>query len=69
MWYISGLFYITVSNIEAGKLLSTSDLGLILSLIAFAGLRREAQRARLRIKYEGHNETLALDGTLRFSGA
>ena len=69
MWYISALFFIAVSNIEAGKLLSTSDLGLILSLIAFAGLRREAQRARLRMKCEEQNESLVLDGVPRFSGA
>ena len=69
MWYISGLFYIAVSNIEAGKLLSTSDLGLILSLIAFVGLRREAQRARLRMKCEEQNEKFVLDGVPRFSGA
>jgi len=47
MWYISSLFYLIVTNIEGGKLLATSDLGLILSLIAFVGLRREAQHARL----------------------
>lgn len=69
MWYVAGLFYITVSNIEAGKLLSTSDLGLILSLIAFVGLRREAQRVRLTMKYEAQHEHIALDVASRLSGA
>jgi exopolysaccharide production protein ExoQ len=69
MWYTSGLFYITVSNLEAGQLLSTSDLGLILSLVAFAGLRREAQRTRLRMKSEEPNERLALARPPRLSGA
>jgi O-antigen ligase len=42
MWYVSVLFFLTVCNIEAGLLLSTSDLGVIVSFVAFAGLRREA---------------------------
>jgi O-antigen ligase len=44
MWYISLLFFLTISNIEGGALLSTSDLDVVLSLIAVIGLRREAQR-------------------------
>jgi O-antigen ligase len=68
MWYVSALFFIAVSNIEAGKLLSTSDLGLILSLVVFAGLRREAQRTRLRMKSE-ERENQALDRPLRLSAA
>ena len=60
MWYTSGLFYIAISNIEGGKLLFTSDLGLILSLVAFAGLRREAQRVRLGMKYEKQNKNSIL---------
>jgi exopolysaccharide production protein ExoQ len=69
MWYASGLFYIAASNVEAGKLLSTSDLGLILSLIAFAGLRREAQRARLKAQSETRRRSRVVYDALRLSDA
>jgi len=59
MWYISSLFFVTVSNIEAGKLLSTSDLGFMLSLVTFAGLRREAQLSRLPGRHQHHSERMA----------
>jgi O-antigen ligase len=64
MWYISVLFFIAVSNIEGGKLLSTSDLGLILSIIAFVGLRREVQHARFQTKYKQQNENVAFIETV-----
>jgi exopolysaccharide production protein ExoQ len=60
MWYISSLFFIAVSNIEGGKLLSTSDLGFILSIVAFVGLRREAQRARFRTNHDLQVQNLTL---------
>jgi exopolysaccharide production protein ExoQ len=62
MWYICSLFFVTVSNIEAGKLLSTSDLGFILSLVSFSGLRREAQCSRLTTRYQHQGEGLGPSG-------
>jgi O-antigen ligase len=50
MWYISLLFALAVSNIAGGVLLSPIDLKFLLPMIAFVGLRREAQCIRgLRI--------------------
>jgi O-antigen ligase len=69
MWYISILVVTAVSNIGGGELMSNSDLRIIVSLVAFVGLRREARRARLRVKYAEQNEILALDGAPRFSAA
>jgi exopolysaccharide production protein ExoQ len=69
MWFISFLVFTAVSNIGGGRVMVTSDLGTIVSIIAFAGLRREAKRARLRVKYEEQYENLALDGAPRFSAA
>ena len=43
MWYISLLFALAVTNLEGGILLSP-DLMFILPMVAFIGLRREAQR-------------------------
>jgi exopolysaccharide production protein ExoQ len=45
MWYTASLFFVAICNIEGGRLLATSDLDFVLSLIAVAGLRREAQSA------------------------
>jgi exopolysaccharide production protein ExoQ len=50
MWYISLLFVLAISNIAGGVLLSPVDLKFLLPMVAFIGLRREAQRMRsLRI--------------------
>src|ERR1039458_8351693 len=46
MWYISLLFALALTNIEGGVLVSPPDLMFILPLVAFIGLRREAQRMR-----------------------
>jgi O-antigen ligase len=46
LWYISILFYVVVTNIEGGLLLTPSDLACMLPFVAFVGLRREAQRLR-----------------------
>ena len=51
-WYVAYLFYMTVSNIESGKLLAISDLDLILSLVVFAGLRREVCESEARTRSE-----------------
>jgi O-antigen ligase len=48
LWYISILFYVVVTNIEGGLLLTPSNLACILPFVAFVGLRREAQRMRER---------------------
>jgi exopolysaccharide production protein ExoQ len=69
MWYVSFLVFTAVSNIGGGRVMWTSDLQTIVSVIAFVGLRREAQRARLRLKCEERSENLALDLALRFSRA
>lgn len=61
MWYASLLFFIAVSNIEAGKLLSTSDLGLVLSLVAFSGLRREAMNLRSQPRSEAEFGYISAD--------
>jgi len=47
MWYIAILFALAASNIESGALLEPTDLNFLLPMIAFLGLRREAQRVRL----------------------
>jgi exopolysaccharide production protein ExoQ len=46
--YIALLFALAVSNIEGGVLLSPTDLKFLLPMVAFLGLRREAQRVRTR---------------------
>jgi exopolysaccharide production protein ExoQ len=48
MSYIALLFALAISNIEGGILLSPTDLKFLLPMIAFLGLRREAQRVRTR---------------------
>jgi exopolysaccharide production protein ExoQ len=47
LWYTSILFFVLVSNIEGGLLLTPSNLTCILPFIAFVGLRREAERIHL----------------------
>lgn len=49
LWYVSILFYVVVTNIEGGLLLTPSNLVCILPFVAFVGLRREAQRLRDRL--------------------
>ena len=50
MWYISLVFLLAISNVAGGVLLSPVDLKFLLPMVAFMGLRREAQRIRsLRI--------------------
>lgn len=46
MSFIALLFAIAMSNIEGGVLLSPTDLKFLLPMVAFVGLRREAQRVR-----------------------
>jgi O-antigen ligase len=46
LWYISILFYVVVTNIEGGLLLSPSNLTCILPFVAYVGLRREVQHLR-----------------------
>lgn len=67
MWYVTFLVFTAVSNVGGGRVMVTSDLICILSIIAFAGLRREAQRVRSRMKREEQHENISLDGTLRLS--
>ena len=43
MWYMSILAFTVFSNIEAGKVLSPSNLECILQIVAFIGLRKERQ--------------------------
>jgi exopolysaccharide production protein ExoQ len=69
MWYISFLVFTFVSNIGGGRIMVTSDLICILSIIVFVGLRREAQRTRLSMKSEERSGKPALDRPLRLSGA
>jgi exopolysaccharide production protein ExoQ len=69
MWYISYLAFTVVSNIGGGRVMVTSDLMCILTVIVFAGLRRETRRVRLRRKHEEQNDNVALNKTLRLSGA
>jgi O-antigen ligase len=44
MWYITLLFVLAISNIESGALLAPTDLKSLLPMVAFLGLRQEAQR-------------------------
>ena len=44
MSYIALLFALATSNIESGAPLSPTDLNFLLPMVAFLGLRREAQR-------------------------
>jgi exopolysaccharide production protein ExoQ len=44
MWYISMLFFVTVSNIAAGQIFCPSNLGCILQVVTFVGLAQERKR-------------------------
>lgn len=46
MWYMSMVFLLAISNVAGGVLLSPVDLKFLLPMVAFVGLRREAQRLR-----------------------
>jgi O-antigen ligase len=47
MWYCSVLFYIVISNLEGGKLLTPTDLGCVIPLAIYVALRREAARIKM----------------------
>jgi exopolysaccharide production protein ExoQ len=51
MFYTAFLFFLAICNIAGGRLLATSDLDFILSLVVVAGLRREAQSHFVRVQH------------------